>query len=111
MHSSGALDDDRLGRLRAFVRPLLWRELESHKARKLGAEYVEGLLGPAARKTVEPMVRATRGGAPARAHERRIYWVAEGAGVDTDLRPTDSLQLLLHTMDHIAGPGAIARVD
>jgi len=72
MHSSGALDDDRLGRLRAFVRPLLWRELESHKARKLGAEYVEGLLGPAARKTVEPMVRATRGGAPARAHERRM---------------------------------------
>jgi hypothetical protein len=43
--------------------------------------------------------------------ERRIYRVAEGAGVDTDLRPTDSLQLLLHTMDHVAGPGAIARVD
>jgi len=43
--------------------------------------------------------------------ERRIYWVAEGTGIDTDLRPTDSLQLLLHTMDHIASPGAIARVD
>jgi hypothetical protein len=43
--------------------------------------------------------------------ERRLYWVAEGAGVDTDLRPTDSLQLLLHTMDHVAGPGAVARVD
>lgn len=43
--------------------------------------------------------------------ERRVYWIAEGAGVDTDLRPTDSLQLLLHTMDHIAGPGAVARVD
>lgn len=43
--------------------------------------------------------------------ERRVYWVAEGAGVDTDLRSTDSLQLLLHTMDHVAGPGAVARID
>lgn len=43
--------------------------------------------------------------------EPRVYWIAEGAGVDTDLRPTDSLQLLLHTMDHVAGPGAVARVD
>ncbi|HWO22753.1 MAG TPA: hypothetical protein VNO30_28530 [Kofleriaceae bacterium] len=43
--------------------------------------------------------------------ERRIYWVAEGAGVDTELRSTDSLQLLLHTMDHVAGPGAVARID
>lgn len=43
--------------------------------------------------------------------EPRIYWVAEGSGVDTDLRPTDSLQLLLHTMDHVASPGAIARID
>ena len=49
--------------------------------------------------------------APEYPWERRIYWVAEGAGVDTDLRSTDSLQLLLHTMDHVAGPGAIARVD
>jgi SRSO17 transposase len=72
MHASDELDDGMLGRLRNFVRPLLWRELESHKARELGAEYIEGLLGPAARKTVEPMVRATRGGTPARAHERRM---------------------------------------
>ena len=47
--------------------------------------------------------------APEYPWERRIYWIAEGAGIDTDLRPTDSLQLLLHTMDHIAGPGAVAR--
>lgn len=49
--------------------------------------------------------------APQYPWERRVYWVAEGAGVETSLRPTDSLQLLLHTMDHVAGPGAIARVD
>jgi len=42
---------------------------------------------------------------------RRVYWIAEGTGVDTELRPTDSLQLLLHTMDHVAGPGAVARID
>lgn len=49
--------------------------------------------------------------APQYPWDRRIYWVAEGTGIDTDLRPTDSLQLLLHTMDHVAGPGAVARVD
>jgi hypothetical protein len=49
--------------------------------------------------------------APEYPWERRVYWVAEGTGVDTELRPTDSLQLLLHTMDHVAGPGAVARVD
>ena len=49
--------------------------------------------------------------APEYPWERRVYWIAEGAGVDTDLRPTDSLQLLLHTMDPGAGPGAVARVD
>ncbi|HWU85683.1 MAG TPA: hypothetical protein VN253_00300 [Kofleriaceae bacterium] len=49
--------------------------------------------------------------APRYPWERRVYWVAEGAGVDTSLRPTDSLQLLLHTMDHVAAPGAVARID
>lgn len=49
--------------------------------------------------------------APEYPWDRRVYWIAEGTGVDTELRPTDSLQLLLHTMDHVAGPGAVARVD
>ena len=49
--------------------------------------------------------------APQYPWESRVYWLANGSGVVTDLRPTDSLQLLLHTMDHVAGPGAIARVD
>ena len=43
--------------------------------------------------------------APQYPWERRVYWVAEGAGVDTSLRPTDSLQLLLHTIDHVGRPG------
>jgi hypothetical protein len=43
--------------------------------------------------------------------DRKIYWIAEGTGTRAGLRPTDSLQLLLHAVDHIAGPGTIARVD
>ncbi|HEX7840445.1 MAG TPA: hypothetical protein VF469_23360, partial [Kofleriaceae bacterium] len=43
--------------------------------------------------------------------DRRIYWIADGTGTRTGLRSTDSLQLLLHATDAIAGPGTIARVD
>ena len=43
--------------------------------------------------------------------ERRVYWLADNAGTRAGLRPTDSLQLLLHAVDHLAGPGALARVD
>ncbi len=44
-------------------------------------------------------------------YERRIYWVADGVGTRPGLRATDSLQLLLDAVDHVAGPGATARVD
>jgi hypothetical protein len=43
--------------------------------------------------------------------ERRIYWLSDTTGVRAGMRPTDSLQLLLHAVDHLAGPGAVARVD
>jgi hypothetical protein len=43
--------------------------------------------------------------------DRKVYWIAEGTGTQTGLRPTDSLQLLLHAVDATAGPGTIARVD
>jgi hypothetical protein len=42
---------------------------------------------------------------------RRSYWIAEGFGLRANLRPTDSLQLLLHAIDEVAGPGTVARVD
>jgi hypothetical protein len=42
---------------------------------------------------------------------RRIYWVADGSGMRANLRPTDTLQLLLHAIDEVAGPGTVARVD
>jgi hypothetical protein len=43
--------------------------------------------------------------------ERRVYWLSDGGRTRLNLRPTDSLQLLLHTIDHVAAPGSIARVD
>jgi hypothetical protein len=45
---------------------------------------------------------------------REIYWVAGGAGTGyhAGLRPTDSLQLLLHATDVVAAaPGTVARID
>jgi hypothetical protein len=44
-------------------------------------------------------------------YRRKIYWVADGYGMRANLRPTDSLQLLLHAIDEVAGPGTVARVD
>ncbi|MEO7092130.1 MAG: hypothetical protein ABI175_02690 [Polyangiales bacterium] len=43
--------------------------------------------------------------------ERKVYWLSDGGTTRLNLRPTDSLQLLLHTIDHVAAPGSIARVD
>jgi hypothetical protein len=42
---------------------------------------------------------------------RKAYWVADGSGLRANLRPTDTLQLLLHAIDEVAGPGTVARVD
>lgn len=42
---------------------------------------------------------------------RKAYWVADGFGLRANLRPSDSLQLLLHAIDEVAGPGTVARVD
>ncbi len=43
--------------------------------------------------------------------EPRVYWLSESGTTRAGLRLTDSLQLLLPTVDHVAGPGAVARVD
>jgi len=48
---------------------------------------------------------------PAYPWRRRAYWIADGNGLRVNLRPTDSLQLLLHAVDEVAGPGTVARVD
>jgi SRSO17 transposase len=64
------IDAPQLDRLWTFIRPLLV-ELEGAKERVLGREYIEGLVGPSERKTVEPMVRARLGVDRAPARERR----------------------------------------
>ena len=43
--------------------------------------------------------------------ERRIYWLSDSGGVHAGLRTTDTLQLLLHAVDHLGEPGSVARVD
>lgn len=48
---------------------------------------------------------------PVYPYRRRVYWVADGSGLRANLRPTDSLALLLHAIDEVAGPGTVARVD
>jgi len=48
---------------------------------------------------------------PVYPYHRRSYWIATGFGLRANLRPTDSLQLLLHAIDEVAGPGTVARVD
>jgi hypothetical protein len=63
-------------------------------ARKAGAQRVAVI----AREPVYP-------------YRRRVYWVADGSGLRANLRATDSLQLLLHAVDEVAGPGTVARVD
>lgn len=71
MQTPAQVSPAELERLMGFVKPLLV-ELETTQERRLATEYVLGLVGPSERKTVEPMVRATRGGDRAPAHERRI---------------------------------------
>lgn len=48
---------------------------------------------------------------PVYPYRRRAYWVADGSGLRANLRSTDSLSLLLHAVDEVAGPGTVARVD
>jgi hypothetical protein len=48
---------------------------------------------------------------PVYPYRRHVYYVADGSGLRANLRPTDSLQLLLHAVDETAGPGTVARVD
>ena len=48
---------------------------------------------------------------PAYPWQRKVYWLSDAGTTRAGLRLTDTLQMLLHTIDHVAGPGAIARVD
>jgi len=70
---------------------------------------IRGLLGDVRKSGAARIAVVAR--APQYPGDRKVYWIADGVGTQTGLRPTDSLQLLLHAVDAIAGPGAIARVN
>jgi hypothetical protein len=80
-----------------------------HLRPELSLAQVKAVLADAKKSGASKIAVVAR--APAYPWERRIYWLSDGGKTRVGLRPTDSLQLLLHTIDHVAGPGAVARVD
>lgn len=70
---------------------------------------VRGVLADVKKSGAERVAVVAR--SPRYPWDRKIYWIADGSGTQTGLRSTDSLQLLLHAVDAVGGPGAIARVD
>jgi hypothetical protein len=70
---------------------------------------VRALLGDVRKSGATKVAVIAR--APNYPWDRKVYWIAEGTGQQTGLRSTDSVQLLLHAVDAVAGPGTIARVD
>lgn len=80
-----------------------------HLRPELSLAQVRALLGDVRKSGATRVAVVAR--APQYPWDRKVYWIADGAGTQTGLRPTDSLQLLLHAVDEVAGPGTIARVD
>jgi hypothetical protein len=79
-----------------------------HLRPELSLAGVRGVIADARKAGIKKLAVLARG-----AHypyERRIYWLSDTSGTKVGLRDTDTLQLLLHAVDHL-GPGAIARVD
>jgi hypothetical protein len=80
-----------------------------HLRPELTLAQVKGVLADAKKSGAKKVAIVAR--TPEYPWERRIYWLSDTGKTRVGLRPTDSLQLLLHTIDHVAGPGAVARVD
>lgn len=69
---------------------------------------VKGILSDATKARAKKVAVIARGAYYP--WERRIYWISEKTGARPGLRATDTLQLLLHSIDH-HGPGTIGRVE
>jgi len=80
-----------------------------HLRPELTLAQVKGILADAKKSGASKVAIVAR--APEYPWERRYYWLSDAGKTRVGLRPTDSLQLLLHTIDHVASPGAVARVD
>jgi hypothetical protein len=83
--------------------------LALHLRPDMSLAQVRVLLGDARKAGAAKVAVVTR--AAQYPWDRKVYWIGDGVGPHTGLRPTDSLQLLLHAVDAVAGPGTIARVD
>ncbi len=80
-----------------------------HLRPEVSLAQVKGIIADAKKSGAVKVAVVAR--APQYPWERRVYWISDGGRTRVNLRPTDSLQLLLHTIDHVAAPGSIARVD
>jgi hypothetical protein len=80
-----------------------------HLRPELTLAQVKGILSDAKKSGANKIAVVAR--AAEYPWERRFYWLSDAGNTRVGLRPTDSLQLLLHTIDHVASPGAVARVD
>jgi len=80
-----------------------------HLRPEISLAQVRALLGDARKSGATRVAVVAR--APRYPWDRKVYWIADGTGMHTGLRSTDSLQLLLHAVDAVASPGTIARVD
>jgi hypothetical protein len=80
-----------------------------HLRPELSLAQVKGLISDAKKGGAQKVAIVAR--APQYPWERKVYWLSDSGKTRLNLRPTDSLQLLLHTIDHVAAPGSIARVD
>ncbi len=80
-----------------------------HLRPELSLAQVKALIADAKKSGATKVAVVAR--APHYPWDRKIYWLSEAGKIRPNLRPTDSLQLLLHTLDHVASPGAVARVN
>jgi hypothetical protein len=80
-----------------------------HLRPELSLAQVKGILSDAKKSGATKIAVVAR--APHYPWERKMYWLSDAGTMRTTLRPTDSLQLLLHTIDHVGHPGTVARVD
>ena len=80
-----------------------------HLRPELSLAQVKGILADAKKSGATKIAVVAR--APHYPWERKMYWLSDAGTMRKNLRPTDSLQLLLHTVDHVGHPGTVARVD
>ena len=80
-----------------------------HLRPELSLAQVKGILDDAKKSGATKVAVVSR--APHYPWERKMYWLSDAGTMRTGLRPTDSLQLLLHTIDHVGRPGVVTRVD